>query len=73
MSLAPTSEVHLKYKIYTIIMNYVCNRLNMKLNRTSGMPKSVLCYELEKDSTLDWKLPLTNLVSQIKRLMVDES
>ena len=30
------------------------------------MPKSVLCYELDKDSTSNWKLPLTNLVPQIK-------
>ena len=50
----------------------VCNGLNVKLNRTSCMPKSVLLYELDKDSTLIWKLPLANLVSQIKRLMVDE-
>ena len=40
-------------------------------NRT--MPKSGLCYELDKDSTSNWKLPLTNVVPQIKRLMVDES
>ena len=40
------------------------------VNRTSSMPKSVLRYELEKDSTLNWKLPLTNVVPQIKRLMV---
>ena len=36
------------------------------------MPKSVLHYELDEVSTLNRKLPLTNLVPQIKRLMVDE-
>ena len=37
------------------------------------MPQSVLRNELDKDSTSIWKLPLTNLVPQIKRLMVDEN
>ena len=50
---------------------YFCYGLDGKLNRTSSVPKSVLRYEL--DSTLNLKLPLTNLVPQIKRLMVDES
>ena len=36
-------------------------RLDVKFNRTSGMPKSFLNYELDKDSTLNWKLPI-NLV-----------
>ena len=44
-----------------------------EVNRTSSVPKSVLRYELDKDSTSNWKLPLTNLVPQIKWLMVDES
>ena len=44
-----------------------------EVNRTSSVPKSVLCYELDKDSTSNWKLPLTNVVPKIKRLMVDES
>ena len=35
------------------------------------MPKSVLRYELEKDSTLNWKLPLTNVVPQIKYYRMD--
>ena len=38
------------------------------VNRTSTVPKSVLRYELDKD-----ELPLTNVVPQMKRLMVDES
>ena len=29
------------------------------------MPKSVYRYELDKDRALIWKLPFTNLVSQI--------
>ena len=49
------------------------NGLNVKLKKTSSMLKSVHRYELDKDSTLIWKIPLTNLVPQIKRLMVDES
>ena len=40
--------------------------------RTSIVPKFVLRYELDKGSTSVWKVPLTNLVPQIKRLMVDE-
>ena len=51
----------------------ICNGLNVKLNWTSSVPKSVHHYELDKDSTSIWKLPLTNLVPQIKRLMVNES
>ena len=43
-----------------------------EVNRTSSVPKSVLCYELDKDITSIWKLPLTNLVPEIKRLMVHE-
>ena len=38
-----------------------CNRLDL-YNEQDGP----LCYELDKDSTSNWKLPLTNLVSQIK-------
>ena len=41
------------------------------------MPKSVLRYQLDKDSTLVWKLPFTNLVPQIKwnvtQLLLGES
>ena len=37
------------------------------------MPKSVHRYELDKDSTSIRKHPSTNLVTQIKRLMVDKS
>ena len=33
----------------------------MELNRTSSVPTSVHRYELDKDSTSIWKLPLTNL------------
>ena len=49
----------------------ICNGLDV-LNRTSSLPKSVLHYELDKDSTLNWQIPLTNVVPQIKRLMVYE-
>ena len=44
-----------------------------EMNRTISVPKSVLCFGLNKASTLNWKLPLTNFVTQIKKLMVDES
>ena len=37
-----------------------------EVNRTSSVPKSVFCYELDKDSTSNWKLSLTNLVSPNK-------
>ena len=37
------------------------------VNRTSSMPKSVLRYELDKDSTLNCKLPLNSAVHQIKK------
>ena len=43
------------------------------LNRTSSMPKSVVRYELDKDSTSNWKFPLTNVVPEIKRLIVNYS
>ena len=63
-------------KIYTF-SNFLNNIHKMDsmldMNRTTSVPKSVLCYELDKDSTLNWKLPLTNVVPQIKKLMVDES
>ena len=36
--------------------------LDVKLNKTFGVPKSVLRYELDEVSTSVWKLPLTNLV-----------
>ena len=42
----------------------------LDMNRTTSVPKSVLCYELDKDSTSNWKLPSTNLVPQIKRLRI---
>ena len=45
----------------------------LDMNRTTSVPKSVLCYELDKDITSNWKLPLTNVVPQIKRLMVYDS
>ena len=45
-------------------LEHLCNGLNVAMNRTSSVPKSVLHYELDKDSTLNWKLPLTNLVPQ---------
>ena len=38
---------------------HICNRLDVKLNITSSMPKSVL----RRVSTSVWKLPLPNLVS----------
>ena len=44
--------------------------LDVKLNSTSSVPKSVLCYELDMVSTSNRKLPLTNLVPQIKRLLI---
>ena len=48
-----------------IVIVYKCNGLDVKLNRTSRVPKSVKCYRLDKDRTLIWKLPLTNLVPPI--------
>ena len=44
---------------------------NCVTNRTSSMPKSVLHFELDKDSTSNWKLPSTNLVPQIKYCRMD--
>ena len=32
---------------FSFLMDYVCNRLDVQLNRTSSIPKSVLHYELE--------------------------
>ena len=35
-----------------------CNGLDVELNRTSSVPMSVHPYELDKDSSSIWKLPL---------------
>ena len=52
----------------------LCNGLNVKLNRTSSMSKSVLSYELDKGQYLGLETPFTqSCSSQIKRLMIDES
>ena len=42
-------------------------------NWTFSVPKSVLRYELDKYSTSNWKLHLTNVVPQIKRPIENES
>ena len=55
-----------------------CKSINIKdsmlwMNWTSSVPKSVLRSELDKDSTSNRKLPLTNHVPQREILMVDDS
>ena len=43
-----------KVSIYVTDMMFV-------VNKTSSMPKYVLRFELDKDSTSNWKLPLTSV------------